>query len=125
MKERLKQLRKALGFTQQEFADNIGVKRSTIAQYEIGRNEPIDPVVNVLCKQYNVSEQWLRTGEGEMFVQISREEELSMLLGNLLTDETAKYKRAIISTMLRMDDNAWTALDHFLDELIEQRKNIT
>ena len=68
MNERIKQLRKALGYTQQEFADRIGVKRNTIAQYEIGRNEPIDSVVNLICKEYNVNPDWLRDGSGEMFI---------------------------------------------------------
>ena len=68
MNERIKQLRKALGFTQQEFAEHIGVKRNTVAQYEIGRNEPIDSVLNLICKEYNVNPDWLRNGSGEMFI---------------------------------------------------------
>lgn len=68
MNERIKQLRKTLGFTQQEFAERIGVKRNTIAQYEIGRNEPIDSVVNLICKEYSVNPDWLRNGSGEMFI---------------------------------------------------------
>lgn len=68
MKERIKQLRKALGMTQQKFADAIGVKQNTVAQYEIGRNEPIDSVLNLICKEYNVNPDWLRNGSGEMFI---------------------------------------------------------
>lgn len=68
MKERIKQLRKALGMTQQKFADAIGVKQNTVAQYEIGRNKPIESVINLICKEYNVNEEWLRTGQGEMFI---------------------------------------------------------
>lgn len=54
--------------TQQKFADAIGVKQNTVAQYEIGRNEPIDSVVNLICKEYNVNPDWLRNGVGEMFI---------------------------------------------------------
>ena len=68
MNERLKKLRKALDLTQQEFADRIGVKRNTIATYEIGRNTPLDAVIASICREFNVSETWLRTGEGEMFL---------------------------------------------------------
>lgn len=67
MKDRIKKLRKYLDMTQQEFADRIGVKRNTIGQYEIGRNEPIDMVINLICREFDVREEWLRTGEGEMF----------------------------------------------------------
>lgn len=69
MKDRIKQLRKALGMTQQKFADAIGVKQNTVAQYEMGRNEPIDSVVNLICKEYNVNPDWLRNGSGEMFIK--------------------------------------------------------
>ena len=69
MNERIKQLRKTLGLTQQEFAERIGVKRNTIAQYETGRNEPIGSVLNLICKEYNVNPDWLRNGSGEMFIK--------------------------------------------------------
>lgn len=67
MEERIKQLRKHLDLTQQEFADRIGIKRNTIANYESGRNEPIDSVISLICREFNVNETWLRKGEGEMF----------------------------------------------------------
>lgn len=68
MNERIKKLRKALNITQQEFADRIGVKRNTVGQYEIGRNEPTATVMSLICREFNVNEEWLRSGSGEMFV---------------------------------------------------------
>ena len=67
MSERIKRIRKMLDLTQQEFADRIGIKRNTIANYESGRNEPVDSVISLICREYGVNEIWLRTGEGEMF----------------------------------------------------------
>lgn len=68
LNERIKELRKALNLTQQEFADKIGMKRNTIASYEINRNGPSNSVISLICKAFNVSETWLRTGEEEMFL---------------------------------------------------------
>ena len=68
MKERLKKLRKALDLTQQEFADRIGISRGNIATYETRDGSPGSSVINLICREFNVSETWLRTGEGEMFV---------------------------------------------------------
>ena len=68
MGERIKELRLMLHLTQQAFADRLGVKRPTISQYEIGRNDPVDSVVSLICREYGVSEEWLREGTGEMFV---------------------------------------------------------
>ena len=66
--ERLKKLRKALDLTQQEFADRIGSKRNTVAKYETDVNTPSAAVVSLICREFNVSEKWLRTGEGDMFL---------------------------------------------------------
>ena len=67
MKERIKKIRRELNLTQQEFAERIGIKRNTIANYETGRNDPADSVISLICREFNVREEWLRTGEGEMF----------------------------------------------------------
>ena len=61
-------MRKNLDLTQQKFADQIGTTQNNIASYEIGRREPSAAAVNNICKTFNVSEAWLRTGEGEMFL---------------------------------------------------------
>ena len=67
MNERIKLLRKHFDLTQDAFAARIGVKRGAIANYEIGRNIPADSVVALICREFNVREEWLRTGEGDMF----------------------------------------------------------
>ncbi len=67
MKDRIRKLRRTLDLTQKQFGDRIGVKGNTIATYELGRNEPIDSVLSLIVREFHVNEQWLRTGEGEMF----------------------------------------------------------
>lgn len=67
MKNRIKNLRKELNLTQQEFADKIGISRGNIGAYEVGKNVPSDAVISLICREFNVREEWLRTGEGEMF----------------------------------------------------------
>lgn len=67
MNERIKELRKRLNLTQQQFAERLGIKRNTIANYEVGRNAPVDTVVSLICRVFNVNEEWLRNGTGEMF----------------------------------------------------------
>lgn len=60
VKDRIRKIRRDLDLTQQEFADRIGIKRNTIANYETGRNEPIDSVVSLICREFGVNEEWLR-----------------------------------------------------------------
>lgn len=90
MNERIKRLRSKLEMTQQEFADRLGIKRGTLANYEIGRNEPIDAVISLMCKEFHVNEIWLRTGEGgddNMFTKVSEEDRYSINLGKLSRTE--------------------------------------
>lgn len=61
-------MRKSLDLTQQEFADRLNIKRNTVATYETGKSNPSDAAVVLICKTFNVSETWLRTGDGDMFV---------------------------------------------------------
>ena len=68
MNERLKELRKALHLTQKAFAGKIGAKQNTVATYEMGRNNPSDPVIHSICIAFGVNENWLRNGVGDMFV---------------------------------------------------------
>lgn len=67
MQFRIKELRTSLGLTQQKFADKLGIARGNIAAYEVGKNAPSDAVISLICTKFNISEDWLRTGTGEMY----------------------------------------------------------
>lgn len=84
MNERLKELRKILGLTQQEMADKIGVKRNTIATYESGKVDPSSRTLADICKEFGVREEWLRTGEDPMLVELPPEDEAAKLASLLL-----------------------------------------
>lgn len=102
MKERLKQLRKDKGLTQQEFADKLNIQRATYAKYEVGRNEPIDAVIALICDRFGVNEQWLRTGEGDMYVEINRDDEMYRLVDDLLADDSQEMKKRLATAILRL-----------------------
>lgn len=67
LKERIKKIRKELDLTQQKFADKLGVKRNTIAMYEMGKTLPSKQTITSICREFNVNEEWLINGVGEMF----------------------------------------------------------
>ena len=65
--DRIKKVRRDLNMTQAEFASRIGSVQNTVTGYESGRRNPSAPVIALICKEFNVNEEWLRNGEGEMF----------------------------------------------------------
>lgn len=120
MEERLKELRKTLNLTQQEFADKIGVKRNTIAQYESGRNAPIDAVVTLICRTYGVNETWLRTGEGEMFQPKSRNDELLDYARRIAEGSPGSIQAKILTAMTRLTDAQWEVLAQVAEQFVAE-----
>lgn len=121
MNERLKKLRKALDLTQQKFADKIGVKQNTVAQYEMGRNIPIDSVINLICKEFDVNEEWLRTGKGDMFLPLDRNADIARLTKLLLNEESDSFKNRFISMLANLSVEEWEFLERKAIELAEKK----
>lgn len=117
MNERIKKLRKTLDLTQQEFADKIGVKQNTVAQYEMGRNIPIDSVIFLICREFNVNEEWLRNGTGEMFLPTDRNADIARLTKQLLDEESDSFKNRLISILSNLSVEEWQYLEKRAKEL--------
>lgn len=115
MNNRIKELRKSLGLSQTEFGARLGIKQTTVAGYETGGRSPIDAVVSLICREFNVSEHWLRTGEGEMFVQLSRDEEIASFVGSVLAGEEDNFKRRFIAMLSKLDESDWELLEKMID----------
>ena len=122
MKERLKKLRKTLDLTQQEFADKLKVPRNTIGGYEVGKSNPSDAAVNNICNIFNVNEDWLRTGNGEMFIQLTRDEQIEYFVGNVLKSEEDSFKKKFISMLSALDESDWEVLQKMVELMQENKK---
>lgn len=101
MNNRIKTIRKSEGLTQEEFGKRLGIKRNTVATYEIGRSQPIDAVVSLICREFGISETWLRTGEGEMKTPVNPDDRYFSNIAKLqrTDDETImRWVNAIAET---------------------------
>ena len=116
MNERIKKLRKSLGLTQQEFSDRIKVKRNTVATYEMGRSMPSDAAISLICREFNVNETWLRTGEGDMFKPVNRDQEIADFMADILKGEP-DFRTKLISVMARLSADEWAMLERRAREL--------
>lgn len=125
MYKRLKKLRNELEMTQQEFADVLGTARGNISAYEVGKNAPSDAVISLICKtdfpKGRVNETWLRTGEGEMFIEASRDEQIAAFVGGILKDEEDTFQKKFISMMAALDESDWEVLQKMV-ELLQEKK---
>lgn len=120
MHERIKSLRRDLKMTQQEFADRLHIKRGAVANYEVGRNVPADSVIALICKEFGVSEMWLRTGEGKPYPERGRLEELSYMTGRFLSSEPTEFQRRFAMMMYSLTDEEWKLLEQKARALLEE-----
>ena len=124
MHDRIKLLRQSLKMTQQEFADKLHIKRGAIANYEVGRNIPTDSVIALICKEFDVPESWLRTGEGAMFIARTPDEETTAYVAKTLKGNN-DFKKALLSLVLSRSDEDLAAIErayHDLGTILKQRK---
>ena len=120
--ERIKRLRKSLNMTQQELADRISIKRTTIANYEAGRNVPVDSVIALICREFQVNETWLRTGAGEMKAQTTLHEELTALFAGVL--KTAPDKRAMmVGALASVPPEVWDTIADQVEGFVAKHRD--
>lgn len=125
MNERIKELRKTLDLTQEKFANRIGIKRNTLANYEIGRNEPIDGIIFSICREFGVNEDWLRYGIGNMFEELTDTERLMKSVALLLKDTDSAVASAIQSLILtyeQLDDTSKNVLEKMATQYLANLK---
>lgn len=120
MKDRIRTLRKELGLTQEKFAEKLSMKRNTIANYEIGRNEPIDAVIYLICREFNVNEEWLRHGTGEMFVKTTPYENAYNRFGYIMENSSPSKKAALtmlLELLYEVPDDKWELIMRQFEEI--------
>ena len=122
IKDRIKELRKAKGLTQFEFADRLKVSRNNIAGYETGRTEPSGSAISLICRTFSVSETWLRTGKGEMFSDTAREEQIAAFMGDVLAAESEDFRKRFVSMLSSLSVDEWRLIEEKAKELVEKEQ---
>ncbi len=120
MKNRIKKIRQEFNLTQQEFADRIGVSRNNIASYETGKSSLGVAVISLICREFNVNEDWLRNGTGEMFLPTNRYTEIARLTKQLLDEEEDSFKNRFISMLANLNVEEWELLERKLKQLYDE-----
>lgn len=113
--ERIKAVRDSLDVTQAIFAEKLGTARNTIANYEIGRREPMEATIKAICREFNVSYDWLKYGTGEMFDAVPES----------LVDELAQefdlddLDRRIILGYLRLSETERAGVKKYVQNILD------
>lgn len=123
MFERIKLLRtEQLHMTQTEFGEALGVKRDVINNIENNRlknPEKQEPIYRLMCEKFNVSEKWLRTGKGEMFIPLTRDQLITDFAADLIM-ENDTFKKRLVEALAKLDENEWEVLEKLAESLIKK-----
>ena len=116
MDKRIKEIRESAGLTQVEFGKKIGLARKT------GNRIPSNIVINSICREFGINEEWLRTGKGEMY-KIA-EDQTSLIVSDLLKEDNPFYDiiLEITKTYQQLDNKSKKVLQNFSKELLKNMK---
>lgn len=117
MNERIKEIRKNLELNQTEFGNKIGVKQGSVAAYEAGTRMPLDSVILSICREFNVNEHWLRTGEGEPYIKLQSNDIVAKAAALLGTHDP--LFESIIEVYSKLDEIDKKVLIKITEDLID------
>jgi transcriptional regulator with XRE-family HTH domain len=121
MNARIRYIRQEMDLTQAQFADKINLSRNFVAMIEIGQREPSDRTISDICREFNVNEVWLRTGEGEPFQEESRQEQI-MKFAIQTIKGSDEFRKQFVSMLAKMDADDWENLAKLFQKLAGETK---
>lgn len=118
LNQRISALIDALNIKKTSFAERLNVSQAFVSQLCSGVKQPSDRTISDICREFDVNEEWLRTGSGEMFVPLTRDEQIEVFIGNVLKDEPGDFRRRLISVLSRLTESEWELLEKKLKEIV-------
>lgn len=120
MKDRIKKIRNELGMSQEKFGNVIGLKKNSMSQIESGINSPSEPTIKSICREFNVNEEWLRYGKGEMRKNRTRNQEISDFANNIMEDLDESFRKRLMVALSKLNESDWETIEKIVDLLIKE-----
>ena len=119
LNDRIKKLIETIGIKKIDFAKKLNVSQAFVSQLCSGASQPSDRTISDICREFGVSEEWLRTGEGEMFVPMTRDEEIAAFMGDLLSGRP-DFRSKLISVLARLSPAEWELIEKMVNRLLDE-----
>ena len=117
--QRIDFLVRSLGVTKTKFAESIHVSSQFVSSLCSGAKQPSDRTIADICREYGVSEDWLRSGEGEMMQKLTRNQEIAEFMGRLMNDPDDAPRKRFISIVSKLTVEEWQLLDEIAKKMAE------
>ena len=121
MNERIKSIRLALNMTMEEFGSRLNVARSTISNIESGRKNVSQRTCSDICREFNVNPEYLSGESEEMFLELSRSDELAAFFGDVLKDDDEDFRKRFISALAQFSEEDWRLFEKIFDKMAKEK----
>lgn len=111
----------ASGLTKTAFAERLNVSQSFISRLAIGASAPSDRTIVDICREFGVNERWLRTGEGEMLMHLSREEEIMRFAATVIRDPSSEFQRQALAVLAKLTPEQWQLMEEMARKLLQEQ----
>ena len=122
LNERIKELRKNLNLTQEDFGAKISIKRASVSLLESGRNTPSAQTISMICDQFGVNRDWLVTGNGPMFQPRTMEDQLGDLFKAVALDPEDAFRKRIFMGLAKLNPEDWKTIEQLVDKMLSEQK---
>lgn len=120
MGERIRILRKdILKLTQEEFSKPINISRSNLGNIERGNISMTDRVISDICDEYGINEDWIRTGEGEIFADATEDEYIAGVMGDIIANDD-KFMKNMIKVFSELTDEQKKFLTELMSKMVKE-----
>lgn len=119
LETRIRKIRKMEGMSQEKFAEKLGLSKNFINLVESGRRNASDRTISDICRIFNVNEDWLRYGKGEMLIEQSREQQIDEFIQRALSEEPEGIRRRLVAALSKLDESDWVAIDRIWEKLVQ------
>lgn len=117
MNDRIKNVRVSLGLTMEEFGSRLQLAKSTISNIESGRKNYSQRMINDIVREFRVNPAYLEGTSDDMFLELTREEEIAAFLGDVLRDEPDSFRQRFISMLASLDPEDWVLLEEIIEKM--------
>ena len=116
LNSRLKEVRLNLGLSQEYFGKKIGLTRSAVSKLETNSRGVTKQTIKTISREFNVNENWLKTGEGNMFIELSKSELAANVVGRLLSEDD-EFVQSVFIALGQMSKDEWAVIKKLVDKI--------
>lgn len=124
MEDRLRAIQDKNEMTKKEFAESLGIPKSTLEGYMYGKRNPNKAFIRLVCDRFSVNEHWLLTGEGSMYAPVDREKAVYDAIRKARPDMPDSFPKDVAAAMAKLSSEDWMFLARLAQDMAKKAREM-